>query len=419
MIFLHIGAMKTGTTFLQHLMEANQEELLAAGLLVAGDRGEQKRATSDVLGTSHKTPQLLAECEGAWAELVGRMFAHKGTASAFSMEFLSYASAETAAKVVDTLEGAEVHIILTVRDTVSALPSQWQTFIRSGGAVPWPKFAKGIRKGLRPRGTPRGRAVRAFLRTQGIPRMIEAWGGTVPPERLHVITVPRSGSDPMLLWKRFAGVVGVDPSACPNSTPRTNPTLGYPSADLMCRLNIRLGKLPREQYRPTLKAALGMDILGERAHLEQRPQIDLATARFAAGWNRRVRRAIRESGADVVGGLRELPNKLSPEVVQSLPRTLGYPDESDTLSAAATARDGLLKRITKHAVELESVGAQEVDLAPADFAQVPTTAGRWVGEPDPVNAAVEELSSLVLIAIDLRTRLEEARVLAGTGPRST
>ena len=36
-IYLHIGAMKTGTTFLQKLMFANQDNLRAAGCLVAGE----------------------------------------------------------------------------------------------------------------------------------------------------------------------------------------------------------------------------------------------------------------------------------------------------------------------------------------------------------------------------------------------
>lgn len=38
-VFLHIGAMKSGTTFLQSLMSANKSQLLAAGCLFLGRRG--------------------------------------------------------------------------------------------------------------------------------------------------------------------------------------------------------------------------------------------------------------------------------------------------------------------------------------------------------------------------------------------
>ena len=42
-VFLHIGAMKTGTTFLQQLMSANKEDLLKAGFLFPGDSGPSRR----------------------------------------------------------------------------------------------------------------------------------------------------------------------------------------------------------------------------------------------------------------------------------------------------------------------------------------------------------------------------------------
>ena len=418
-IFLHIGAMKTGTTFLQHLMDANRKNLLAAGLLVAGDTTEQVQATIDILGTA-KTPATRASSAGVWAELAGRMQAHQGTASVFSMEFLSFAGPKQAARVVDSLEGAEVHIILTVRDATGALPSQWQTHTRSGGAVSWPRFAKGVKKGLRVDAPVRSRSARTFVRTQGIPRMLDAWGSAVPPGRLHVITVPKSGSDPMLLWERFAGVVGVDPAACSISISRKKPSLGYPSADLMRRLNARLGKIPKEHYKPNVKVALGMQILAERAPLEQRAQLDVSTGRFAANWNRRVRRAIKASGADLVGGLHELPVRVPDEVAQSLPKTLSLPDDPQVLAAATTARDGLLVRIQARADQLQAIGA-ETDLSVVDFAGVPTSVERWQGEPEPVDAAVDEVATLVRVTIELQTSVEEATTAAETseeGPAS-
>ncbi|MDQ3616234.1 MAG: hypothetical protein M3393_06370 [Actinomycetota bacterium] len=407
-IFLHVGAMKTGTTFLQHLMHANQESLLAAGFLVPGDRTEQGRATRDILGTAHKSPEMLAVCEGVWGELVSRMFAHQGRASIFSMEFLSFADRDQAARVVESLEGAEVHIILTVRDATGAIPSQWQTHSRNGGTASWPKFAKGVKRGVRGSGPARGQGARTFLRAQGIPRMLDAWGNAVPPEHLHVITVPPSGSDPLVLWRRFAGVVGVDPAVCSIDTPRNNPSLGHPSAELIRRINRKLGKLPPVQYEPTLKAELGTRILAERARLEKGAQLNLSTRRFAARWNRRVRRAIRASGAHVVGGLRELPVKLPPDAAQTFPKKLINPEDTDILAAATTARDGLVHLIQSRAAYLETLGVT-VSPSAAEITvtdNLPTQQSHWDSSTDAVQAAVDELASLAGLAIALQTQME-------------
>ena len=406
-IFLHIGAMKTGTTFLQHLMHTNRESLLAAGYLIPGDRTEQGRATRDILGTADKTPERQAQCEGVWDELSARMMAHKGDASIFSMEFLSFADGDQAARVVSSLEGAEVHVILTVRDATSALPSQWQTSSRNGGTAAWPRFVGSVRRGVRGKGPPRGQGARTFLRAQGIPRMLDAWGSAVPPGRFHVITVPRSRSDPMLLWKRFASVVGVDPAVCSIGTQRSNPSLGQPSAELIRRINVRMGKLPGSEYSPTLKAELASRILTVRAPLEYSPQLDRRTRRFALRWNHRVRRAIRASGAHLVGELADLPHRLPEEIVRSLPTRLVTPPDEELLAPAATARDGLVALIRRRELHLEVAGVPETPAA-LDDKGLPTTTGRWDAAADPVDAAIDELISLLRVAIELYKKVDAA-----------
>ena len=64
-------------------------------------------------------------------------------------------------------------------------------------------------------------ALRAFMRAQDIQYILATWGLYLPPERIHLVTVP-SGADRTLLWERFAGVVGVDPGGA--QTSRTRPT---------------------------------------------------------------------------------------------------------------------------------------------------------------------------------------------------
>src|SRR6476619_6799928 len=114
-IYLHIGAMKTGTTFLQDLMQANRAELADAGFLFPGERwADQSLAVQDVLGFGADDPRALAATRGRWAAMAAEMLAHRG-ASILSMEFLSFADTDAAARVLASLEEADVHVVVTVR----------------------------------------------------------------------------------------------------------------------------------------------------------------------------------------------------------------------------------------------------------------------------------------------------------------
>lgn len=397
-VFLHIGAMKTGTTFLQSLMQANRENLLAAGLLVAGTTSEQAQGTHDIM---HDLSN------GAWGLLTDRMLAHKGVGSVVSMEFLSFSDKDQAARVVDSLHGADVHVILTVRDASRTMPAQWQTSTFSGGRLSWPAFARQVKRDARRVGAPRSKGARVFNRTQGIPRMLQAWGSSVPSDRLHVITVPPKGSDVMLLWQRFAGVLGVDPATATVPAPRSNSSLGYASTDLMRRLNERLPELSKAQHRATLGYVLAPRILRERAGLESATPMNASTFRFALDWNGQVRRAIRASKAHVVGDFAELPVRVRRRD-RPPRRPLRDPHVDEVIAAACTARDGLIELIRERAGHRFLKG-QPLDVV-LPQPEGATTPERWAASADPLEAALEEVCSLLRLAVGLHDRIEAARI---------
>ena len=399
-IFLHIGAMKTGTTFLQQLMIANKDALAAAGYLFPGARWyEQDRAVRDILDMARRDPPMRALCIGMWEKLATEMLTHHGRASIFSMEFLSFAGARQAARVIESLERADVHVILTVRDAVGAIPAQWQTHCRNGGTVSWPRFARSTRWGPRLGRLAQSQGARVFQQTQGVPRMLGCWGRAVPPERLHVITVPPSGSDPMLLWQRFAGVVGLDPRVCSEGAGKSNPSLGQPSADLMRRINAKLGRLPASLYQPTLKAQLANNILTVRSGVESSAVLDHQTRDFALAWNQRVRARVQSSGAHVVGDLSDLPTK--PQDGAACAESLVDPSDEEILAAAEAARAGLVRLVEKRSNRLQKLGARD-DVALARGAD-------WLASSDPVDAAVTELTGLARAAIELHSQVASAK----------
>ena len=401
MIYLHIGAMKTGTTYLQDLMWHNRAALLDAGVLLPGRRwADQDRAVRDVLGFSTSDPRDRALNEGMWRRLAGEMLAHRGT-SVLSMEFLSFADPERAAEVVSSLEGADVHVVLTVRDAVTALPAQWQTACRTGARLPFRELIRGARHHLEGTEPKRPKGLRMFQRTQDIPRMLDVWVPLVGRRRVHVITVPPRGSSPRLLWERFAGVVGVDPALCVDLEQPSNTSLGHTSSELLRRLNVSLGRIPPLDYARVVKGPLARRILSERSGLEPPVRLDRPGLNVAARWNERVREAIQTHRVQVVGDLDELPvTRPGPDA----PADLFRPSDEELLAAAATAYVGLARL----RAELEA----ELDEAPrpaeaGDAGPVVAPEQAWSAQDEPVTAAVDEIADLVRACVALKRRVKD------------
>lgn len=406
--------MKTGTTFLQDLMSANKEALSAAGFLFPGERwADQSRAVRDILGFSSSDPYVAGETAGMWEKISGQMLEHRGKASILSMEFLSFTGTEEASRIVESLRGADVHVVLTVRDAAATIPAQWQTTCRNGGKVTFRKFVDGVGHVLDDDPAARRRAGRMWQRTQGVPRMLDVWVPLVGRKRVHVVTVPPRGSDPELLWTRFAGVVGVDPEVCADRTVDANPSLGLASTELLRRVNAELGEVSYYHYTRTVKRQLARAILGSRAHLESRVVLNRKGRRLAARWNATVQAAMENHGVELVGTFDDLP--VTPPGPEAAPKALPAPSSEQLLEAAATAVDGLrswaerLDRALEEGVPGDVLSAITTQLGGSAPGVVDLGSGtspeRWAGEQDPVQAAVREITALVRTCIERRDQV--------------
>jgi hypothetical protein len=411
--------MKTGTTYLQDLMQANRRELADAGFLFPGDRwADQSLAVQDVLGFGADDPRALAATRGRWAAMASEMLEHRGTASILSMEFLSFADTDAAERVVTSLADADVHVVLTVRDAARTIPAQWQTACRNGGKVPYRRFVYGVRAALDPDQEAGGRAAQMFRRTQGVTRMLDVWVPLVGKNRVHVVTVPPPGSDPKLLWRRFAEVVGVPPEVAVRPVPNNNTSLGHASTELLRLVNAEIGKIPRLDYIAVIKGPLARKILGTRATQEAPLRLHRRGHAFAARWNGRVRASFAAHDVHVVGDLDDLPTA---RPAPDLPKTLAQPGDRELLAAAATARDGLHEYLDHLRVTLETRDpgpqkpAQTFDPS-GDWST--TTAKHWDAHAEPVAAAVAELAEIIREGVSLARRIDEQREAALVGSRA-
>ena len=91
-----------------------------------------------------------------------------------------------------------------------------------------------------------------------LPAVLEQWRGVVPPERSHVVTVPRPGSAHRTARRGSATSSGSTPARSTTRRSSDNRSLGLTQAELLRRVNLALGeRLPhaRAGYRGPGKAS--------------------------------------------------------------------------------------------------------------------------------------------------------------------
>ncbi|HEY0775270.1 MAG TPA: hypothetical protein VGD51_14370, partial [Nocardioidaceae bacterium] len=142
-VYLHVGAPKTGTTYLQDRLGANSETLAEHGIYfprgpLGRDPGHTHfRAALDLLGEDWGGP--AGHAEGYWDALIRKVRRSRGTVI-ISHEILAAAPAEKIARAMADLEGSEVHVVFSARDIARQLPAFWQESIKQGRRWTFQKF---------------------------------------------------------------------------------------------------------------------------------------------------------------------------------------------------------------------------------------------------------------------------------------
>ncbi|MGY2084906.1 hypothetical protein [Blastococcus sp. SYSU DS0539] len=244
-VVMHIGTPKSGTTFLQELLWDSRPALGEAGVLYPGAHpAAHFHAVLDAQRCSFHG-FVDPDVQGAWGRLVDAAREHEGT-TVISHELFGDLSAEAAARVLADLDFAEVHVVVTVRDLARQLPAVWQEDVKNRHFLPFPDFLEMVRPASgradeqRPAGEGTEGHAAAFWLRHDVPAVLRRWTAGLPADRVHVVTVPPPGTDPGLLWERFAAVVGVDPAVATMPDGRRNQSLGRTESELLRRLNEHL-----------------------------------------------------------------------------------------------------------------------------------------------------------------------------------
>ncbi|MFC4785765.1 hypothetical protein ACT8ZV_14900 [Nocardioides sp. MAHUQ-72] len=301
-VLLHVGTPKTGTSYLQDVLFRNRRLLRAHGIHYPAHRFDAHfLAALDLM----RLPWggLEAEAVGAWDDLATRVRRAHGT-SIISHEILATASRSQVGRALDSLghrDGTEIHIVLSVRDLVRQIPAEWQENVKHRSAISYARFIEQIRDPRR-----ESRIATWFWGVQEVPEILDRWGHDLPPERIHLVTVPPPGGPPTLLWQRFSRAFGLDGLDLDLEAERANPSLGVPETALLRRINLAVNRdLDPPDYRPLVRELLAHQTLSRRVgspRLALPPTVHPWAQELGQAWAEEIDKR----GYDVVGDLADL-----------------------------------------------------------------------------------------------------------------
>lgn len=297
-VFLHVGAPKTGTTLVQDMLHRNRDRLRSVGVLYPGDRFDAHfLAALDLLGK--KWGGLEKEAVGAWDAMVDAANSWEGNV-VISHEILAAASARQAGQALEPIEG-EVHLVYSVRDLARQIPAEWQEGVKHRRKLSYAEFLDDLCSD-----GPQSPPVQWFWSVQDWPDVLRRWGATLPPERVHVVTVPPPGAPRDLLPDRFLALFEIDRGWVPTPGERANQSLGGAETTVIRAINSRLParKLKGPHYRHLVRELLAHQTLAPResGRIALPPNLDDWVRSTTDRWVS----VLRESGYDVVGDLDEL-----------------------------------------------------------------------------------------------------------------
>jgi hypothetical protein len=317
-VYLHIGTLKSGTTYIQEFSSRNRKALLDAGLLWTASVANF-RAVDDLLGTWRPRPGL----EGAWERMSRRIQAHDGDAL-ISNELLSPIFPPKMERLVNALAPAEVRVIITARDLGRVLPSHWQDGIRNRQTTSWDDFFAAVRGA---EGSDQ-QLHTSFWRKHGVGAMVARWANEVGLDNITVVTVPPAGSPSTLLVERFFAAMDIEVTGFAEPT-YLHESFGVHSVEVMRRLNERVGDFDWLRYQWGFRHSLSRYVLAPRSSSEPSLRLTRDEREWAAKRAAFVIEAIEESQVKVIGDLKDL-----------MP---AQPNESDPVSRAETAEPEVLE----------------------------------------------------------------------------
>ncbi|MGH3387454.1 MAG: hypothetical protein ACRDOO_01085 [Actinomadura sp.] len=319
-IVLHIGLQKSGSTYLQRVLQLNGRALADAGIRypISLDWRRGRRsvvnhewATYGVLGPEYPwvSEQRAKKERAGWDRLADEVRRWPGTVL-LSAEALSVIRAPAVDRFVGLLDTAEVDVVITARDLGRSLPSLWQQHIRNGRRGSFDRFLRTL--GEQRDGAPEhvedevgAHVWRAFA----LGRLVRRWGSVVGPARISVVTVPAS-APPARLWTRFSQAAGVPRGAADEAPAELDEPvhtgLTAPELEVLASLNAALEEAGWSRGPAARLRADVVEGFMNRDDRGPKPAIPPSWRSRVAEWSKQDVAEIIDAGVAVVGDVSDL-----------------------------------------------------------------------------------------------------------------
>lgn len=330
-VYVHIGAPKTGSTFLQGVLWNNRAALLEHGVHMLGDdQGQHYRAGKDLRGIPFDPDDPGYDWTGAWDRMVDRSDSSASEVVVLSDEHLAALGPGRVERAADSLSSREVHVIYAVRDLPGLLPSEWQENVKHGSTLTYDEWVRRVLD------LPNEWPGRWFWAVHDPRSVVSRWSQSIPPQRIHVLLMPPRDAPRDELWRRFAGVIGLDPAAATDLTAAANPSLGLAAAEVLRQVNVRVpDDLPRWHRTGIVRDVLANQILNPLGP-QTPPPLPRDVAERVILEAESIAEALPSLGCDIVGGV------MAPDIG---PVGDAHVDIADVLDVALDALTGATVRM--------------------------------------------------------------------------
>jgi hypothetical protein len=244
-VYLHVGPVKTGSTYLQSVMWNSRDALREQGILLPVTHpNEFFLAANDVQGGRFVLVDM-PEARGAWARVAAWARAWPGRVL-ITCELLGFSEPDHVQGIASSLAPATLHLIVMARCRADMLPSVYQESVKMVDPDrSWDDFLRAYRA-----------SHEAWRHAPST--IFGRWLPHVDRQRAHVVTVPRRGADSCLLLHRFTQALGIDDSRLtPADIAAANTSLDAIDVELLRAVTARTaGRLDRRAQRDLINEGL-------------------------------------------------------------------------------------------------------------------------------------------------------------------
>jgi len=230
MLIYHVGTMKSGTTYLQSILQKNKPQLLDMGWRYPGKRLNQQHTIYDLVPDS--VPWSIPSAGKKMGELsqglAKQIKKNSNDNIVLSAEVLSCLDETGIEEVIKTF-GKPDKVIFTVRGLQKVIPSAWQQYIKGGGKLSLDKFVNKMKQDRS--------SLDGMWKIYAYGNQIKRWSKYVP---VTTVVVPNSGVKNELA-SLFFEAVGIDGDKLnlDIKSSESNLSLGFEIAEILRFLNAK------------------------------------------------------------------------------------------------------------------------------------------------------------------------------------